>query len=578
MAPEVDSPASRPVSLQKIPEEIPLRRPHRSWIMLYEEMSKTRMNSVDNSSEDCVGDEVGSPYASASGADRKRRRGVIEKRRRDRINCSLYDLKRLVPDMTHKPGSAKLEKAEILQATVEFLRRLYKEGHILGSETRSVELRNAGYRECMLEVTRLLSTFEGINAQCEEIKRTLITHLHYYEKQREKEAKTYLANVAAVATAIATQTSTSQPDMTKLTKCAKTSAAPSLPYCTDKNEGGYSELDNQIYCDKFYGYYNQYAVQHQTLSHAHQPYQTSAPFKHSTSILPSCSTHGSPDSCQIVANPANRFMFTSPAGGVASSVRQGTSDFSQAGAEAHLYPGYANSQGPSFMPQSNGSVGPNLLQTTGLGPNESQSTSSPPFHSTPDDPELGTSPHIPSKMNSATNDSSYIDINGKHSSTELGDNLDGSQAGSGGYPALSMLAHLHSARTTPTKTENYPDNNVNMATVGCPNGHPRDALVIQQERRNRQVTATSSLLQGSFSGSQLMGECHESQNAMRTSTTPKGSGSYLKLESQEQQQCYDHVVTYQNFPTYQVPNKDYSAWSKSTESGACNWQYPFQAL
>lgn len=55
---------------------------------------------------------------------RKKRRGVIEKKRRDRINSSLTELKRLVPSAYEKQGSAKLEKAEILQLTVEHLKNL----------------------------------------------------------------------------------------------------------------------------------------------------------------------------------------------------------------------------------------------------------------------------------------------------------------------------------------------------------------------------------------------------------------------------------------------------------------------
>ena len=39
---------------------------------------------------------------------RKKRRGVIEKKRRDRINASLSELKRLVPTAYEKQGSAKL--------------------------------------------------------------------------------------------------------------------------------------------------------------------------------------------------------------------------------------------------------------------------------------------------------------------------------------------------------------------------------------------------------------------------------------------------------------------------------------
>lgn len=59
---------------------------------------------------------------------RKKRRGVIEKKRRDRINSSLSELKRLVPSAFEKQGSAKLEKAEILQLTVDHLKALHSKG------------------------------------------------------------------------------------------------------------------------------------------------------------------------------------------------------------------------------------------------------------------------------------------------------------------------------------------------------------------------------------------------------------------------------------------------------------------
>lgn len=49
---------------------------------------------------------------------------MIEKRRRDRINHCLTELRRLVPQAISKEGSTKLEKAEILQMTVDHLRAL----------------------------------------------------------------------------------------------------------------------------------------------------------------------------------------------------------------------------------------------------------------------------------------------------------------------------------------------------------------------------------------------------------------------------------------------------------------------
>lgn len=53
---------------------------------------------------------------------------MIEKKRRDRINASLGELRRLVPAAARDPHSGKLEKAEILQLTVEHLRSLRNKG------------------------------------------------------------------------------------------------------------------------------------------------------------------------------------------------------------------------------------------------------------------------------------------------------------------------------------------------------------------------------------------------------------------------------------------------------------------
>lgn len=53
---------------------------------------------------------------------------MIEKRRRDRINLSLDELRKLVPAANEKQGSAKLEKAEILQMTVDHLKQLHAKG------------------------------------------------------------------------------------------------------------------------------------------------------------------------------------------------------------------------------------------------------------------------------------------------------------------------------------------------------------------------------------------------------------------------------------------------------------------
>jgi len=82
---------------------------------------------------------------------RKKRRGEIEKKRRDRINSSLAELRKLVPAALKKQGSTKLEKAEILQLTVEHLRGLkYGGEYTRGSAmTRAFDERITAHQECM---------------------------------------------------------------------------------------------------------------------------------------------------------------------------------------------------------------------------------------------------------------------------------------------------------------------------------------------------------------------------------------------------------------------------------------------
>lgn len=117
---------------------------------------------------------------------RKRRRGVIEKRRRDRINNSLTELRRLVPSAFEKQGSAKLEKAEILQMTVDHLKMLhaaggkgYFEAHALAKDYRSL-----GFRECLAETARYLSVVESRDS-VDPLRLRLVSHLNNYSSQRE---------------------------------------------------------------------------------------------------------------------------------------------------------------------------------------------------------------------------------------------------------------------------------------------------------------------------------------------------------------------------------------------------------
>ncbi len=133
--------------------------------------------------------------SSGGGTTRKRRRGVIEKRRRDRINTSLNELKRLVPTALEKSGSAKLEKAEILQMTVDHLKVLQSRGLNDYSSTSdphrlAADYHSAGFRECAAEVARYLVSVEGMDVQ-HPIRLRVMSHLQMFAQGRAAQAAAY---------------------------------------------------------------------------------------------------------------------------------------------------------------------------------------------------------------------------------------------------------------------------------------------------------------------------------------------------------------------------------------------------
>ncbi|XP_075962375.1 hairy/enhancer-of-split related with YRPW motif protein 1 isoform X2 [Anarhichas minor] len=127
-----------------------------------------------------------SPITSTQVQARKRRRGIIEKRRRDRINNSLSELRRLVPSAFEKQGSAKLEKAEILQMTVDHLKMLHAAGGkgYFDAHALAMDYRGLGFRECLAETARYLSIIEGLDS-ADPLRIRLVSHLNNYASQRE---------------------------------------------------------------------------------------------------------------------------------------------------------------------------------------------------------------------------------------------------------------------------------------------------------------------------------------------------------------------------------------------------------
>ncbi|KAB0801243.1 hypothetical protein PPYR_05597 [Photinus pyralis] len=122
---------------------------------------------------------------------RKKRRGVIEKKRRDRINTSLSELKRLVPSAFEKQGSSKLEKAEILQMTVDHLKMIHAKGLdalTYDPHKYAMDYHGMGFRECVAEVVRYLERIEGLDMQ-NPLRLRLTSHLQCCAAQRELATK-----------------------------------------------------------------------------------------------------------------------------------------------------------------------------------------------------------------------------------------------------------------------------------------------------------------------------------------------------------------------------------------------------
>ncbi|KOX67869.1 Hairy/enhancer-of-split related with YRPW motif protein [Melipona quadrifasciata] len=142
------------------------------------------MTAEIRSSHDC-----NSPGGdSCQHASRKRRRGMIEKKRRDRINASLGELRRLVPAAARDPHSGKLEKAEILQLTVEHLRTLRNKGPEGYDSTKlAMDYHAVGWGECAAEVGRYLVTMEGLDER-DPLRLRLLSHLQSFHREHPPSA------------------------------------------------------------------------------------------------------------------------------------------------------------------------------------------------------------------------------------------------------------------------------------------------------------------------------------------------------------------------------------------------------
>lgn len=118
---------------------------------------------------------------------RKKKKPLMEKRRRARINTCLTELKSLVLQALHKDGSqcTKLEKADILEMTVRYLRSVQR-SQIVNTMTPNMSMMtryHSGYSECAQEVVRYLSTINGVS---DDMRMSLLSHLASNAKTQQE--------------------------------------------------------------------------------------------------------------------------------------------------------------------------------------------------------------------------------------------------------------------------------------------------------------------------------------------------------------------------------------------------------
>ncbi|XP_074649206.1 transcription factor HES-1-like [Tubulanus polymorphus] len=91
----------------------------------------------------------------------------MEKKRRARINKCLVELKSLILETMQKdtstPGYNKLEKADILELTVKYLRDVRNKRDSSHEKTRNTKMYQSGYSACAKEVAQFMYSFDGVD-------------------------------------------------------------------------------------------------------------------------------------------------------------------------------------------------------------------------------------------------------------------------------------------------------------------------------------------------------------------------------------------------------------------------------
>nr|XP_023693206.1 transcription factor HES-5-like [Paramormyrops kingsleyae] len=125
--------------------------------------------------------------------DNKLRKPMVEKMRRDRINSSIEQLKSLLSQefLSQHPDS-KLEKADILEMTVNFLRRQRHHQPEITSSCSADE--NEGFFRCVQEIVRFLSRADVTTQSQTKLLRHFQNMQPFSDKSRNDYVLTHLSS------------------------------------------------------------------------------------------------------------------------------------------------------------------------------------------------------------------------------------------------------------------------------------------------------------------------------------------------------------------------------------------------
>ncbi|KAG0712576.1 Transcription factor HES-4 [Chionoecetes opilio] len=137
---------------------------------------------------------------------RRSNKPLMERRRRERINTCLNELKNLVLTAQRKDPSrySKLEKADILEMTVRHVQALHRHEAAAGRShnTDSTAKYRAGFTQCAAEVSTFLAGVSGLPA---DLHSRILTHLSSYNGPESQTVKSEATAVKALPPGGSTQ-------------------------------------------------------------------------------------------------------------------------------------------------------------------------------------------------------------------------------------------------------------------------------------------------------------------------------------------------------------------------------------